>query len=450
MQSIVITGNTPLSGTIAISGAKNAALPLMSASLLTEDTLTLHNVPRLADVRTMEQLLAQHGASTQWVQSSDGSATYHLQAAAIVDTTAPYDLVRTMRASVLVLGPLLARCGEARVSLPGGCAIGTRPIDQHLQGLQQMGADILLEEGYVHARVHGRLQGAHITFDKVSVTGTENLMMAACLAQGTTVLSNAAREPEVEDLAQCLQAMGAQIEGGGTDRIEIQGQAQLHGAQHHVMPDRIEAGSYAIAAAITGGDLLLQNMRLEHLEAVVEKLEEVGVSLAAEDGGGVRVCRASGGLRAVDITTQPYPGFPTDMQAQMMALLSVAEGASVITETIFENRFMHVPELVRMGANIAVQGRSAMVRGVDHLVGAHVMATDLRASMSLVLAALAARGTTVIHRVYHLDRGYGVLVRKLAACGAQIAREQDVPVPPSSGMEAMSAAQEKEAHRDDT
>lgn len=424
MDKIRIRGGRPLKGTIPISGAKNAALPLMAASLLTGEKLTLSNVPYLADVVTMANLLVQHGVSLHMgekPQTASGfGRTFTLQAANIANFTAPYDLVRTMRASVLVLGPLLARFGKAKVSLPGGCAIGTRPIDLHLKALEQMGALIELGGGYIHAAAHGRLRGADIAFDKVTVTGTENLLMAATLADGQTVLRNAAREPEVTDLAQCLARMGAKIEGIGTDTLTVEGVKELKGAQHTVIADRIEAGTYAAAAAITGGDLVLSGVEAHILSAVTEKFDEAGIGVEVT-GQGLRVARRNG-LNGVDVMTQPYPGFPTDMQAQMMGLMAVAEGASMITETIFENRFMHVPELTRMGARINVHGASAMVRGVPELTAAEVMATDLRASVSLVIAALAARGDTIVNRVYHLDRGYERLEDKLAACGAEIER----------------------------
>ena len=420
MDKIIIRGGKPLHGTIPISGAKNAALPLMAASLLTKDTLTLTNMPHLADIVTMGKLLEQHGVEMDMQPASHGWETT-LNAAKIHNFTAPYDLVRTMRASVLVLGPLLARFGEAKVSLPGGCAIGTRPIDLHLKALEQMGAEIVLEDGYIHAKVKGRLKGAEIQFGIVSVGATENLLMAAALADGVTILGNAAREPEVSDLAECLVKMGAKIEGIGSDRLKVTGVDALHGATHEVIADRIETGTYAACAAITGGEVELIGARIDTISAVVEKFAEAGIEIVPTEKG-VRVKRMNGVLEGVDIMTQPYPGFPTDMQAQMMGLLAVAQGASMITETIFENRFMHVPELARMGAKINVHGSSAMVRGVPHLNGAEVMATDLRASVSMVIAGLAASGETVINRVYHLDRGYEKLEEKLSACGADITR----------------------------
>ncbi|HMA13954.1 MAG: UDP-N-acetylglucosamine 1-carboxyvinyltransferase [Bacteroidota bacterium] len=426
MDQIVIHGGRRLLGEIPISGAKNAALPLMAASLLTADTLRLTNVPRLADIATMARLLAQHGVVLNGngdpeVAGAEGALD--LRAGEITSFVAPYDLVRKMRASVLVLGPLVARVGEAKVSLPGGCAIGTRPVDLHLHGLEQLGAEIRLEEGYIHALAPQGLTGAKVVFPKVSVGATEDLLMAACLARGETQLLNAAREPEVTDLGECLIKMGAEIEGLGSDRITIRGVATLHGAEHAVVPDRIEAGTYAIAAAITGGELELIGARADHLSALIEVLHEAGVEVV-ETPRGFRVSRRNGPVRGVDVMTEPYPGFPTDLQAQIMALMSTAEGAAMITESIFENRFMHVPELTRMGANLNVHGASAMVRGRPKLTGAEVMATDLRASVSLVLAGLAAEGETVLNRVYHLDRGYERLEQKLAACGADIARRR--------------------------
>ena len=418
MDSILIRGGRPLQGAIDIGGAKNAALPLMAASLLTADTLTLTNLPRLIDVETMAHLLSELGVE---VGKAGAAREMRFSAGDLTETTAPYELVRRMRASVLVLGPLLTRAGHARVSLPGGCAIGTRPVDLHLKALAQLGADIELKEGYVEAAAPGGLKGAQVVFPMVTVGGTENLLMAATLARGETVLANAAREPEVADLARCLVAMGADIEGIGTDTMTVKGVDVLHGARHAVVPDRIESGTYAAAAAITGGDVELVGARLEIFGAIAEALTAAGVSIA-ETGRGVRVWRGDGPLQGVDVMTEPFPGFPTDMQAQIMALMAVAEGASMVTETIFENRFMHVPELCRMGADINVHGASAIVRGVPALSGAPVMATDLRASVSLVLAGLAAADETVINRVYHLDRGYERLEEKLAACGADIER----------------------------
>ena len=416
MDRIRIRGGRPLEGEIPISGAKNAALPLMAAALLTEGPLTLRNVPDLADIATMARLLEQHGLA---VEHDKRQRTITLSGTA-TNLEAPYDLVRRMRASVLVLGPLVARFGEAKVSMPGGCAIGTRPVDLHLKGLEQMGAEIALEGGYIHARAPRGLRGARILFPQVSVGATENLLMAATLAEGETELVNAAREPEIDDLAECLMRMGARIEGIGTDRLRIEGVKRLSGATHRIVPDRIEAGTYAVAAAITGGRLLLRGARLDHLGAVARVLREAGVEVT-ERPEGLRVSRLNG-LTGVDVMTEPFPGFATDMQAQFMALMCVAEGASMITETIFENRFMHVPELMRMGARINYHGASAIVRGVPRLSGAPVMATDLRASVSLVLAGLAAEGETIVNRVYHLDRGYEHVEEKLAAVGADIER----------------------------
>ncbi len=427
MDRIRIRGGKPLSGTIPIGGAKNAALPLMTAALLSEEPLTLRHVPVLADITTLSHLLVQHGAAVTMV----GARTPHehghalkIDARNIISTTAPYDLVRRMRASVLVLGPLLARCGEARVSLPGGCAIGTRPVDLHIKGLEALGAKIELKQGYMDAKAPQGLRGAQFIFPKVSVGATENLLMAASLAEGETVLVNAAREPEIVDLAVCLNAMGAKITGAGSDRITITGVKKLHGAEHSVVPDRIETGTYLMAVAITGGNVELAGARYDLVAAVAKTLDGAGVEIA-ETNRGISVRRRNGELKGVDVMTEPFPGFPTDLQAQMMALMTKADGAAMITETIFENRFMHVPELCRMGANINVHGASAMVRGVPHLTGAEVMATDLRASVSLVLAGLAAEGETIVNRIYHLDRGYERLEEKLAACGAEIERLTD-------------------------
>jgi UDP-N-acetylglucosamine 1-carboxyvinyltransferase len=421
MDALVITGGNPLVGRVAISGAKNAALPLMAASLLTDEPVTFTRMPMVADVRTLAKILSQFGAS---VAFDAANHTLTLHTPAITSDQAPYDLVRTMRASFFVMGPLLARHGTAKISLPGGCAIGTRPVDLHIHALEALGAEVTLEEGYVRAVAPNGLTGAEITFEKVSVGATENAMMAATLAQGKTRLCNAAREPEIADLAACLNAMGAKITGIGTDCIEIEGVARLHGATHEVVADRIEAGSFAVAAAITAGDVLLEGVKPQLLGAVFEKLEEAGAEVI-EEADGVRVKRnAATPLTAVDVSTAPFPAFPTDMQAQFMALLTVAEGASIIRENIFENRFMHVPELARMGADIAVDGHSAVVRGVKQLTSADVMATDLRASFSLVIAALAAKGTTTIHRIYHLDRGYERLEEKLGALGGRIERQK--------------------------
>jgi UDP-N-acetylglucosamine 1-carboxyvinyltransferase len=425
MDRIRIRGGRRLHGEIQISGAKNAALPLMTAALLTAEPLYLANVPDLVDIATMTSLLSQLGTTIAVAESVAGAASttraMRLQASSIVDTTAPYDLVRKMRASVLVLGPLLARCGEAKVSLPGGCAIGTRPVDLHLKGLAQLGAEIELHDGYVFAKAPKGLVGGRVVFPNVSVGATENLMMAAALARGETEIVNAAREPEVVDLAHCLTAMGADIGGIGTDSLHIRGVERLHGAEHAVIPDRIETGTYAMAAAITDGDIELIGARLDQLEAVAQTLTQARVAVAPT-ARGLRVGRINGQLTGVDVMTEPFPGFPTDLQAQFMALMTAASGAAMITETIFENRFMHVPELCRMGASINVHGASAMVRGVKRLTGAPVMATDLRASVSLVLAGLAADGDTILNRVYHLDRGYERLVEKLGACGAEIER----------------------------
>lgn len=425
MDKLIIRGGNRLSGALQISGAKNAALPLMAAALLSDAPLRLSNLPRLADIATMGDLLNHHGASVT-IEGAMGNGRpfgriLALHAATITDTTAPYEIVRKMRASILVLGPILAREGLARVSLPGGCAIGTRPIDLHLAGLRALGAGIDLAEGYVTARApRGGLVGGRVTFPKVSVGATENLLMAAALARGTTLLENAAREPEIVDLGRCLIAMGAAIEGLGSDRIEIEGRPALGGADHRCMADRIEAGSYAVAAAITGGALELVGADAGAMTAVIEVLRATGAVVGATPDG----LRVSAGdrPRAVGFSTAPFPGFPTDMQAQMMALLSLADGVSPITESIFENRFMHVQELARLGADISVEGATATVRGVAKLAGAPVMATDLRASMCLVLAGLAAGGVTEINRLYHLDRGYERLEEKLSAVGADIER----------------------------
>jgi UDP-N-acetylglucosamine 1-carboxyvinyltransferase len=417
MDRIRIRGGQPLSGEIQIGGAKNAALPLMAAGMLTEDRVILSNVPKLADIDTMTMLLSQHGVTVEPVGNDGRTLSI---GGSITNTEAPYDIVRKMRASFLVLGPLLARVGEARVSLPGGCGIGTRPIDLHLKGLEQLGATFDLDGGYIDGRVSGRLRGTTIVFPFVSVGATEQLLMAASLADGQTLLVNAAREPEISDLAECLIRMGARISGIGTDKLVIEGVERLRGASHTIIPDRIETGSYACAAAISGGSVFLRDARLEHLGATVRTLREAGVEILEQPGG--LTARRLNGLHGADVMTEPYPGFPTDMQAQYMALMSVAEGASMVTETIFENRFMHVQELNRMGARINVHGTSAIVRGVPSLKGAPVMATDLRASLSLILAGLGAKGETMVNRVYHLDRGYEAVERKLAACGADIER----------------------------
>ena len=419
MDRIHIKGGAPLRGQIAISGAKNAALPILAASLLTDEPVTLRNVPALGDIASMRRLLETLGTTAEGIGAEQPAL--RLVTPEITDTTAAYDLVRKMRASVLVLGPLVARSGEARVSLPGGCAIGPRPVDLHIKGLEELGAEIELREGYIHARAQGGLKGARIRLALPSVGATENLLMAACLARGETVIANAAREPEVVDLARCLVAMGARIEGIGTGTLAIEGSERLRGVDHSIVCDRIELGTYAMAAAITRGELELRGGRLDLLASVIEKLEETGVEVQQEPQG-LRVIGHRARTRGVDVMTQAYPGFPTDLQAQFMALMCAAEGAAMVTETIFENRFMHVPELTRMGARITVHGGSALIRGVPRLYGAPVMATDLRASVSLILAGLAAEGETVVNRVYHLDRGYERLVDKLIACGAVIER----------------------------
>jgi UDP-N-acetylglucosamine 1-carboxyvinyltransferase len=399
---------------VRVSGAKNAALPILAAALLTPEPLRLANVPRLNDVRTMQTLLGQMG-----VKAERDNGTLTVAAERVDWPLAPYELVKTMRASILALGPLLARCGEARVSLPGGCAIGLRPVDQHVKGLQAMGAEIDLDHGYIDARAR-RLRGTRFVFDVVTVTGTENLIMAATLADGVSILENAAREPEVADLARCLNAMGAKVAGAGTDRVVIEGVERLHGAAHAIMPDRIETGTFLVAAAAAGGDVTLTGTRADTLEAVLEKLAEAGVTLAIDDGA-IRLQRRER-LRSVSLRTAPYPAFPTDMQAQLMALMTLADDTAVITETIFENRMMHVQELKRLGAEIEVESSTAIVKGVPALKGARVMATDLRASACLVIAGLMAEGETEIDRIYHLDRGYEALEAKLAALGATIRR----------------------------
>jgi UDP-N-acetylglucosamine 1-carboxyvinyltransferase len=418
MDKIVIKGGLPLTGSVRASGSKNAALPIMCASLLTTDEMTLHRIPALMDIRTAKQLLLQLGA--QLDDFTRGSL--RIKARKITDHTAPYELVKTMRASVLVLGPLMAREGRADVSLPGGCAIGARPIDQHLKGLEAMGAHIELENGYVIARAD-RLRGTDFAFDLVTVTGTENLMMAAALAKGTTVLRNSAREPEINELAHVINRMGGSVHGAGTDTIVIEGKDRLHGIVHEVMADRIEAGTYLMAAAITRGDLRVCGCEPGHLDTLLQKLEEAGLRLDVGDRE-IRVA-SNGTLKSRDVSTDPYPGFATDFQAQYMALMALSGERCRITENVFENRFMHVQELVRMGARIRVSGRTAQVEGVEKLSGAHVQATDLRASASLILAGLAAEGTTEVHRVYHLDRGYEKIEEKLSAVGADIRREKD-------------------------
>ncbi|WP_299727023.1 UDP-N-acetylglucosamine 1-carboxyvinyltransferase [uncultured Tateyamaria sp.] len=421
MDSILVRGNGPLNGQIPIAGAKNACLALMPATLLSDEPLTLTNAPRLSDIRTMTQLLQSLGAEVTSMQDGQVQA---MSCHGSINTRAEYDIVRKMRASNLVLGPLLAREGHAEVSLPGGCAIGARPMDIHTDGLAKMGAEIDLRDGYLHAKaVGGKLKGAVIDFPFASVGATENILMAATLARGTTVINNAAREPEIVDLATCLRAMGAQIEGDGTSTITIQGVDRLHGATHRVVTDRIELGTYMLAPAICGGEVELLGGRIDLVGAFCEKLDAAGISVE-ETEKGLKVQRKNGRIRAVDVTTEPFPGFPTDLQAQMMALLCTAEGTSVLEEKIFENRFMHAPELTRMGASIEVHGGTATVKGVDKLKGAPVMATDLRASVSLILAGLAAEGETRIARVYHLDRGYEHVVRKLSGVGANIERVQ--------------------------
>ena len=415
MDKLRIAGGRPLEGEVRVSGAKNSALPIMCAALLTDQPLALGNVPRLMDVSTMARLLSQMGVAVE--RPADGAMV--LRAAEVNDPTAPYELVKTMRASVLVLGPLLARCGRAKVSLPGGCAIGQRPVDQHVKGLQAMGATIAVEHGYMHAGA-ARLRGARIVMDLVTVTGTENLMMAAVLAEGATVIENAAREPEVVDLAKCLSAMGARIEGAGTDVIRVEGVRSLAGAAHRVMPDRIETGTYLVAAAAAGGKVRLAGAAPETLDATLEKLREAGARISTGDSS-IEI-EMSGRPGAASLRTAPYPGFATDMQAQLMALDSIASGTALITETIFENRFMHALELQRLGADISIEGNTAVVTGVGRLQGAKVMATDLRASAGLVIAGLVAEGETVIDRIYHLDRGYEALETKFAALGARIER----------------------------
>ncbi|MHB8765953.1 MAG: UDP-N-acetylglucosamine 1-carboxyvinyltransferase [Deferrisomatales bacterium] len=418
MDAIVIEGGRPLNGTVAVSPAKNSVLPLMAAALLAPGASRLRRVPGLADVRTLTRLLGHLGVG---VEADDGGL--RIDAADVAGREAPYDLVKTMRAAVLVLGPLVGRFGRARVSLPGGCAIGARPIDQHLKGLEALGATVRLEHGYVEVAAD-RLRGGRFVFDLPTVTGTENLVMAASLARGRTVLENAAREPEVVDLIQCLNAMGARIRGGGSAVVEIDGVEALRPFDYEPVPDRIETGTFLVAAALCGGEVTLEGARLDHLDALVEKLREAGAEVEALGPRGARV-RGRGPARSVDVRTSPYPGFPTDMQAQFMALMARGQGLSVINERIFENRFMHVPELNRMGADIRVEGASAVVRGVKRLSGARVMATDLRASAALVLAGLAAEGTTVVSRVYHLDRGYERLDHKLGQLGAKITRVKE-------------------------
>ena len=419
-------GGERLIGTIPISGAKNAALPLMIASLLTSDRLTLKNIPNLADVNLLARILRNHGVDLAVDGKRAGPAvhlgeTFHLSARDIVDTVAPYEMVNRMRASFWVLGPLIARCGQAKVSLPGGCAIGTRPVDMHLMGLKALGAEIDIESGYVLAKAAGGLRGARVTFPKVSVGATHNVLLASALARGETVIENAAREPEVGDVAECLVKMGVKIEGIGTSTLHIQGADRIEGAVHTVLPDRIETGTFAMAVAATGGDVMLEGARPDLLRTALDALASTGVEVQ-ETNHGVRVVRNGAGIEPISIETQPFPGFPTDLQAQLMALMATAKGTSVIRETIFENRFMHVQELARFGADIQLHGDTATVTGVQGLTGAQVMATDLRASVSLVIAALMAEGETVINRVYHLDRGFEQLEQKLSRCGANIER----------------------------
>ena len=426
MDRIRIMGGERLNGTIPISGAKNAALPLMIASILTPDTLTLKNVPNLADVNLLARILRNHGVDLAVDGKRAGSRqhmgeTFHLTARDIVDTTAPYEMVSRMRASFWVLGPLIARCGKARVSMPGGCAIGTRPVDLHLFGLKQLGAEIDIDGGYVVAKAPKRLRGARIIFPKVSVGATHNVLMAAVLARGETLIENAAREPEVADVARCLTAMGAVIEGVGTSTLHIQGVDRLEGARHAVLPDRIETGTFAMAAAACGGEVMLQGAQMEDLETALNVVALSGAEVKATPEG-VSIKRNGHALQPVDVETQPFPGFPTDLQAQLMALMTRADGTSTIRETIFENRFMHVQELVRLGADINLHGDLATIKGVKRLTGAPVMATDLRASVSLVIGGLMAEGETTIHRVYHLDRGFERLEEKLSSCGARIER----------------------------
>jgi len=426
MDRIRIIGGARLNGTIPISGAKNATLPLMIASLLTEDTLILDNAPRLADVELLQRILGNHGVDVMIAGKRPGDdpnagRTLHISAKNIIDTTAPYELVSKMRASFWVVAPLLARMGEAKVSMPGGCAIGTRPVDLLIMALERLGAEIEIEGGYVIARARKGLRGGDIVFPKVTVGGTHTALMAAALAHGTTVIENAAREPEIGDVADCLNKMGARISGAGTSRIVVDGVARLHGARHAVLPDRIETGTYAMAVAMTGGDVLLQNARPELLQSALDVLAQAGVTVTPTNEG-IRVARNGADLAPVEVTTAPFPGFPTDLQAQLMSLMTRAGGTSRITETIFENRFMHVQELVRLGAHIHLDGETATIEGVERLQGAPVMATDLRASVSLVIAGLAAEGETMVNRVYHLDRGFERVEDKLARCGAMIER----------------------------
>jgi UDP-N-acetylglucosamine 1-carboxyvinyltransferase len=426
MDRIRISGGRSLHGSIPISGAKNATLPLMIASLLTDQTLILENVPRLADVALLQRILGNHGVDVMVGGKRPGETQYdgqtlHISAANIIDTTAPYELVSRMRASFWVIAPLVARMGEAKVSMPGGCAIGTRPVDLLIMALERLGTEIEIDGGYVIARARRGLRGGEIVFPKVTVGGTHTAIMAASLANGTSVIENAAREPEIKDVADCLNKMGAKISGAGTSRIVVEGVSKLNGARHRVVSDRIETGTYAMAVAMTGGDVLLENTQAELLQTGLDVLTQAGVEISPTNAG-IRVTRNGSGLAPVDVTTAPFPGFPTDLQAQLMALMTRAKGTSRITETIFENRFMHVQELARLGAHIHLEGETATIEGVEKLKGAPVMATDLRASVSLVIAALAADGETMVNRVYHLDRGFERLEDKLAACGAQIER----------------------------
>jgi UDP-N-acetylglucosamine 1-carboxyvinyltransferase len=426
MDRIRIVGGNPLNGTIPISGAKNAALPLMVAGLLTDEKLILENVPRLADVSQLQRILGNHGIDItvngkRRGDDANAGQTLEIDARVIVDTTAPYELVSKMRASFWVIGPLLARMGEAKVSLPGGCAIGTRPVDLHIAALEALGAEIEIDAGYVLARAPKGLKGGRIVFPKVTVGATHTALMAASLAEGETVIENAAREPEIVDVADCINAMGGRIEGQGTSTIRITGVPRLRGARHSVLPDRIETGTYAMAVAMTGGDVLLSGARADLLETALDTLREAGAEISVSNEG-LRVKRNGAGISPVTVTTEPFPGFPTDLQAQLMALTTRARGTSHITETIFENRFMHVQELARLGARIHLDGETATIEGVERLKGAPVMATDLRASVSLVIGALAAEGESMIHRVYHLDRGFERLEEKLSACGAEIER----------------------------
>jgi len=429
MDRIRIVGGKELKGTIPISGAKNAALPLMIAALLSEDTLILDNVPRLADVAQLQRILGNHGVDITSLGKRPGDRpsqgqTLHISAANIIDTTAPYELVSRMRASFWVIAPLIARMREARVSLPGGCAIGTRPVDLLIMALEKLGADISIDGGYVVASAPRGLSGANIDFPKVTVSGTHVALMAATLANGTTVIANAACEPEIADVADCLNKMGARVSGAGTPRIVVEGVERLHGARHTVLPDRIEAGTYAMAVAMTGGDVQLAGAKAELLQSALDVLQQAGAEISVNPEG-IRVARNGGGIRPVTVATAPFPGFPTDLQAQLMALMVRAQGSSEITETIFENRFMHVQELARLGAKISLSGETARIEGIAQLRGAPVMATDLRASVSLVIAALAAEGETMVNRVYHLDRGFERLEEKLKACGATIERISD-------------------------